>query len=147
MSVGSNIILADAAGTPVNKTFTWSGQDAKGVSHWFDRSGGIPLGYGHIDISHRSSRSSKRTAAGAQAVSVSRTIMTLSRPVMETLGTETSTGIPPAPTVSHVPFAKVEFITPDRSASYDRATLLKMLGNLCLNSQIIAAVVDYDQPR
>lgn len=148
MSTGADIILADATSpTPVNRTFSWSGEDQNGVSRWVDRSGGIPVGYPRIDISLREPKGSKRTLPGQQAVGVMRALMTISRPVMETLGTETSTGIPPAPTVAYVPFFTGEFLLPDRSVTYDRATLLKFVGNLCLNSQIIATIVNLDKPR
>lgn len=144
MSTASNIVLADAAGTPVNHTFTWSGQTPNGVSHWLDRSGGIPIGYWAIRMSQRDP---VRRGRKDQATGVYRTMLQFDIPVLETVSNSTVSGIAPAPTISHTARVNCEFLLPERSSDLTRQHLRKMFFNLMNNAQVLSLVEALDPPR
>lgn len=144
MSTASNIVLADAAGVPVNHTFGWSGMDPNGVSHWLDRSGGIPIGYWAIRMYQRNP---VRRGNQAQATGVYRTNISFEIPVLENVTNSTVSGIAPAPTISHTARVNCEILLPEKSSDLTRQHLRKMFWNLLNNAQVLALVESLDQPR
>jgi len=147
MSAGSNIVLADAKTTPVSHTFTWAGNDAKGISHWVDRSQGTPIGDWRISMSVREPIRRNKPGQLLQATGVYRVEVTLAEPILEVLTPATFNGVQAAPTVSYIPRAQVVLFMPERSSLVDRASLTKMLGNLLLHAQATEAAVNLDLPR
>lgn len=147
MSTAANIVLADAASTPVNHTFTWSGVDRNGVSHWVDRVySSQPIGYWTITMSQRDPVR-RAQGPGDAANGVYRDVITLAIPVLEVVSNSTISGIAPAPTISHVERVRIEFISPERSTKETRQHARKMAMNLLANAQVLALVEDLDQPR
>jgi hypothetical protein len=136
--MASNIVLADAQGTPVNHTFVPIGRDKNGV-YWFeDQSVANAIGFWQISVDMR-----RPPAATAKQSSEGRSIRVqvgLHEPILETVSNDTVSGIAPAPTVSYVPRSFTEYIMPERSSLQNRKDLRKMNYLLQNDAQIIAAV-------
>lgn len=143
MGTAATIVLADAATpTPANHSFLFT-PDKGDLVAWEDRAGGQYVGYPRISLDIRTpapNRSAKTVAN--RNVHVSLRIRT---PIMEVVGTSSS-GLPAPPTVSYTPQVNVEFILPERSQTLDRATLIKYLANVLLNTQIANAVTNFERP-
>lgn len=136
--MASNIVLADAQGTPANHTFVPVGRDPKAV-YWFeDQSAANAIGNWKISIELM-----KPPTPTAKQSSEGRTIRArigLHEPILETVSNATVSGIAPAPTVSYVPRSFSEFVLPERATLQNRKDLRKMMANLLADSQIIAVV-------
>lgn len=134
----ANIVLADAAGTPVNHTFVPSGIDGKGTYWWTDRSQASAIGYWKVSLELK-----EPSPAGAGQSSEGRSYRVrvgLHEPVMETLSNSTVSGILPAPTIAYVPRSFTEYIMAERSTLLDRQHLRKMTQNLQANANIVDVV-------
>lgn len=142
MSAIANIVLNDAATTPVAHTFNPARQGLVGsssVATLEDRSAntGIPVGYYKIDLDFSRPSKTRKTY---------RIVWKLSVPVMEVVSNSTVSGIAPAPTVSYTPLAEVAFVIPERSSLQVRKDLRKMFYELMNNPQVVAAVEQLDAP-
>lgn len=136
--MASNIVLADAQATPVNHTFVPMGRDNNGVFVFEDQSATNAIGNGRITVELK-----KPTAAQAKMSSEGRTVrarVTVSVPVLETVSNATVSGIPPAPTVSYIPRATMEFIMPERSTLQNRKDLRKFVASVLGDTQILGVV-------
>lgn len=139
-----NIVLADALATPVNHTFVPIGPDKEGVFWFEDSSQATANGYWRVSMSL------KRPPMAQPGQSTNgrtfRVLIGLHEPVLETLGTNTVSGIPPAPTVAYVPRAFAEYVLPERATLQNRKDLRKMMGNLLDEAQAIALVETLTMP-
>lgn len=136
--MASNIVLADAQGTPVNHTFVPIGRDKTGV-YWFeDQSQANAIGFWQISIDVR--RPASPSAKQSSENRVMRVVVGLHEPVLETVSNDTVSGIAPAPTISYVPRAFTEYVMPERSTLQNRKDLRKMNFNLQDSAQVVAAV-------
>lgn len=138
MALAANIVIADAAGTPVNHTFVPTGKDTSDVFWFTDRSQLSPIGYWKISIEYK-----QPPAPKVGESSSNRTIRVrvgLHEPVLETLSNSTVSGILPAPTVAYIPRSFLEFVIPERASLLDRQNLRKMIGLLATNAQIVDLV-------
>lgn len=134
----SNIVLADAQGTPVNHTFVPLGPDANGVFWFEDQSQASPIGYWRISYQLK-----RPTVGGAGTNSANRTyraVIGLHEPILETVSNNTVSGIAPAPTISYVPRSFAEYVMPERASLQNRKDLRKMFYNLQAESQLVALV-------
>lgn len=138
MPAVANIVLADALATPVNHTYIPLGPDSSGVWWFEDQSQASPIGYWRLSISLKRPTN---PSVGAQAGSdrVSRVLLTMHQPVLETLGTSDS-GITPPPTVSYIPRSKQEFILPERGTLQNRKDLRKMSASLLSDTLVVAVI-------
>jgi hypothetical protein len=136
--MASNIVLADAQGSPVNHTFVPIGRDAKGV-YWFeDQSQANAIGFWKISM-----ELARPSLPAAQQSSEGRTFRVkigLHEPLLETVSNNTVAGIAPAPTISYTPRVFTEYILPERSALLDRKNVRKMNANLQAEAQLTAMV-------
>lgn len=134
----ANIVLADAAGTPVNHTFVPSGIDGKGVYWWVDRSQANVIGYWKIscELKEPSPAQAGQSSEGRSY----RVRIGLHEPVLETLSNSTVSGILPAPTVAYIPRSFTEYIFSERTVLLDRQHLRKMTQNLQANANILDVV-------
>lgn len=138
MPAVANIVLADAQATPVNHTFIPLGPDANGVWWFEDQSQATPIGYWRVSVALK--RPGAPVAGQASSSDrVSKVVLGLHQPVLETLGTNDA-GITPAPTVSYVSRVKAEYILPERSSLQNRKDIRKMLSQLNDSASIIAVV-------
>jgi hypothetical protein len=136
--MATNIVLADAQGTPVNHTFIPIGPDANRVFWFEDQSQATPNGFWRISVSLK--RPPPAVAGSSSTNRTYRATIQLNEPVLETLGTQTVSGIPPAPTVSYVPRFICEAVLPERTVLQNRKDLRKMMANLLAEAQMIALV-------
>lgn len=135
--MATNIVLADAQATPVNHTFVPVGRI--GDLFWFeDQSQANAIGFWKISI--QSTRPPGAVTGSSSKDRTFRVKLGLHEPVLETLSNSTISGILPAPTVSYIPRGFVEFVLPERASLQNRKDIRKMLGLLCSDTQVIAAV-------
>lgn len=139
MPAAANIVLADAAGTPVNHTFNPNGKDAKGLYWFVDRSQANAIGYWAISVELKEPPLAVQGQSSKDRTF--RVRIGLYEPVLETLGTSTISGIPAAPTVAYSPRVFTEYIMSERAVLLDRQHLRKMNYNL-QNNAIVVAVVE-----
>ena len=140
----SNIVLADAQATPVNHTFIPIGPDAQKVFWFEDQSQATPNGFWRISVELKRPPSAQPGQSSSGRTFRAR--ITLNEPVLETLGTNTVSGIPPAPTVAYIPRCITEYILPERSVLQNRKDLRKMMANLLAESQMTAVVENLAMP-
>lgn len=138
MAILSNIVLADAQGTPVNHTFIPIGGDEKGVQWAVDQSQSNAVGYWRISI--QTSAPTPPKAGESTNGRTFRVRVGLHEPVLETNGDSSASGIIPAPTVAYIPRSFIEYVLPERSSLQNRKDLWKMTHLLGANAQIQAAV-------
>lgn len=136
--MASNIVLADAQGTPVNHTFVPLGPDKEGVFWFEDQSQASPIGYWRISATLK--RPPIGRAGQNSASRTFRTVIGLHEPVLETVSNDTVSGIAPAPTLSYVPRSFTEFVMPERASLQNRKDLRKMTANLLAEAQMVSLV-------
>lgn len=140
----SNIVLADAQATPVNHTFVPIGPDANKVFWFEDQSQATPNGFWRISVSLK--RPPAATPGTSSNGRTYRAVVQLHEPVLETLGTNTVSGIPPAPTVAYIPRCTTEYVLPERASLQNRKDLRKMMANLLAETQMVALVESLAMP-
>ncbi len=138
MALATNIVLADAQGTPVNHTFIPLGPDLKGVFWFEDQSQSSPIGYWKISVEMK--RPQVASVGENSSKRVVRIKVGLHQPVLENVTNSTVSGVAPAPTVSYVPRTFCEYILPERAALIDRQNARKMSANLLANAQVVGIV-------
>jgi hypothetical protein len=138
--LAQNIVLADAAGTPVSHTFVPSGIDSKTGIYWYtDRSQANAIGYWRISIEFKEPPVAVNSGMNSSERNY-RVRVGLHEPVLETISNSTVSGITPAPTVAYVPRSFTEFILSERTALLERKHLRKMTANLMNDVQVIDVV-------
>jgi len=138
MPQASNIVLADAQGTPVNHTFVPVGRDSKGIFWYQDMSQTNPVGYWRISVEIR-----RPVDANPGQSAEGRTFryrIGLHEPVLENVTNSTVSGIAPAPTVAYIPRVYTEYVYPERTALLDRQNGRKMSALLQANAQVVDLV-------
>lgn len=138
----ANIVLNDAATTPVAHTFNPARQGLVGnsmVADFEDRSAntGIPVGFYKVALDFNRPTKDRKTY---------RIGLKLSTPVLETVSNSTVSGIAPAPQVSYTPMVDCTIVIPDRASLQNRKDIRKMFYELLNNSQVVAAIENLDAP-
>lgn len=137
--LAADIVLADAAGTPVNHTFKPSGIDTKTNAYWWtDRSQANAIGYWRISLEFK--EPSPAQAGQSSEGRSYRVRVGLHEPVMEVLSNSTVSGISPAPTVAYIPRSFTEYIISERATLLERQHLRKMTQNLQAAANIVDVV-------
>jgi len=138
MATATNIILNDAAATPVAHTFQPTNKDGN-VMKW-EELGVAPATIGNRYITAelvRTQSPSSKTNSGERN---NRVRVTLHCPTLETLGTDDNGMLPP-PTVAYICRASGgEYILPERSTLQERKDLRKMNYELQNSPQIVAMI-------
>lgn len=138
MGTAVNIVLNDAATTPVAHTFQPTNKDGN-VMKW-EELGVASATIGNYYITAelvRTQSPSSKTNSGERN---NRVKVTLHMPTLETLGTDDNGMLPP-PTVAYICRASGgEYILPERSTLQERKNLRKMNYELQNNAQIIAMI-------
>lgn len=138
MATATPIVLADAQATPVNHTFTPIGKDEKEVFWFVDQSAANAIGFWRISVDINQPKVPQIGESSSRRVS--RIMIGVHEPVLETVSNSTVSGVAPAPTVSYIPRSFHEFVLPERGTLLDRQNLRKMAANLLANSNIINVV-------
>lgn len=137
------IVLADAAGTPVNHTFNPQGYNADEIFEFVDQSAANAVGFWKITVDIKQPAMPK---AGEQSNGRTyRVRIGLHEPVLETVSNSTVSGIAPAPTVAYIPRAFLEFILPERTVLLDRQNIRKMAYNLLNNAQMVSVIENLER--
>lgn len=142
MSAIGNIVLNDAAATPVAHTFSPDMQGLRNneqIAVYMDRAANAGVAAGFYALEMKMSRPS------AQRRSY-RIGLKLSTPVMENISNSTVTGILPAPTVGYVPLVQVDVVLPERSTVQVRKDLRKMIYEALNHTAVKSAIEDLDFP-
>jgi hypothetical protein len=129
----ANIVLPDAAGTPVNHTFVFGKNDGDTV-RWNEKTASFPSGYWPLSVS-------LRDPAGSNGSRVYRGGIDLAMPVSVT---EVINGVS-IPKVAYTLRAKVEFIFPADSSTQNRKDLLKILEKALAETQINGVLTTLDR--
>lgn len=142
MSAITNIVLNDAAATPVAHTFNPARQGLLGnsqLAEFEDRvaNAGIPVGFYRISLDFNRPTKQRKTY---------RIGLKLMTPVLEVTSNNTVSGIAPAPTVSYTPMFQCDFVVPERATLQNRKDLRKLVHGLLNDPQVIAAVENLDAP-
>lgn len=135
--MATNIILADALGTPVNHTFIPVGRDTDDVYWWHDQSQSNEIGFWKISVRIKKPPMAKPGESSASRVT--RVYVSLMEPILEALSTNAA-GYTPAPTVAYIPRSNHEFILHERASLQNRKDIRKMAANLLADAQIIAII-------
>lgn len=137
MTAVASIVLADAAGTPVNHTFVPLGPDTNGVWWFEDQSAASEIGYNRISL--QLVRPGNPAAGSSSANRVSRVKIGLHTPILEVLSPNDSGFVPP-PQVAYITRFSGEFISPERNALIDRKTCRKFFKNLLDDTQVVGMI-------
>lgn len=138
MPQAANIVLADAADTPVNHTFVPLGQDSNGTFWFEDQSAPSAIGFWRISVE---TKRPPQPQAGTSADSRTfRVRVGLHEPRLANVTNSTVTGVEPAPQLAYVVRSFTEYVLPERTTSLDRKNIRKMNAALQANSLIIAIV-------
>jgi hypothetical protein len=142
MPQASDIVIADAAGTPVDHTFKPLGKDANGVFWFEDQSQANAVGYWRISIE------TKRPVVAAPGQMTQnrfyRNKITLHEPILENVSNSTVSGVAPSPMIAYVVRSHVEYVIPERASLQNRKDISKMTPLLLQNSQIKKIVEDLE---
>lgn len=136
--LAADIVLADAAGTPVDHTFKPSGIDTKGIYWWTDRSQANAIGYWKISLEFK--EPPPASAGQSSSDRTYRVRIGLHEPVLETLSNSTVSGITPAPTIAYIPRVFTEYVLSERTSFTERQHVRKMNQNLQANANIVDVV-------
>ncbi len=136
------IVLADAAGTPVNHTFTPAGKDANGVFWYVDRSQANALGYWKISVEFKEPPPAQAGMSSKERAY--RIRLGLHEPVLEVVSNSTVSGITPAPTLAYIPRKFEEYVFSERSTKLERQHIRKMGAALPSIATITSMIEDLD---
>jgi hypothetical protein len=131
-----SLTLTDAAGTPVNRTFTAVSSNPD-LTIWKDlaTNGGYPVGAGIASVSV------KENANGTTRVTAK-----LVLPTLESVSGDDSNGFVPPPTKAFDCIGSVEMVFPNRSSLQNRKDLKAMLLDLFGDAVITSAVESFVHP-
>lgn len=129
--VANQIDLATATKTAgdaaigVTRTFDPDGVNLQGVARYVDRSGGIAIGMPSITFSTRAPTKNSR---------VYRATVKVTLPTLEITSASTSSGISPQPTKAYDTSVVMDFILPERSATWERKALCDIILSLLVTT-------------
>lgn len=136
----ANIVLNDAAATPVAHTFAPAIAEA-GRAVFEDRVTGVYIGFNKLTLTL--SRPTGQPQSATRNLTLSIKIET---PKMEVVSNGTVSGIAPAPTVSYRPVAELKVTMPERAALQDRKDLQKFMREVLANSFVTDMFEKYELP-
>lgn len=132
MPAFGNIVIYDAAATPVAHTFAPVAINGV-VASYADRSGGIIVGYPKLTLSlTEPSKNSRNSKARFK----------LMLPVLEVIAGTTVGGITPPASKAYELMADITFTIPDRATLQNRKDLLELFKNLLDHTTIESMVQD-----
>lgn len=140
MGAITNVVLTDAAGTPVDHTFK-PARTQSDFANWEDRSTGIYIGYNKLTLQLTRPTGNSKTANRNL-----RLHLKIETPKMEVVSNDNFSGIAPAPTVSYRPVLEVVGTFPERCTLQDRKDILAFMKDALAESVIGAFFEDYEVP-
>jgi hypothetical protein len=139
MPQASNIVLADAQGTPVNHTFIPIGREKDGTFLYEDQSASTSAGFWRIGV-----KTKRPDFSGNVPRGVFETTVSLHEPTLESLGTNDA-GLTPPPTVAYTLRAVAVYYDPPRSLLQNRKDIVKMFPLLLSETSNIKPVLESHQ--
>jgi hypothetical protein len=136
------ITINDGATTPVAHTFNPSGPDQNGVNYFYDRSGGVAIGFPSISIDLKEPKPSANGVSSKDRVY--RGTVKVVLPILEVTSPTTGTGIQPAPTKSYDMIFRGEFVLPERSTLQNRKDILAFAKNILANANLTSLIQDLE---
>lgn len=136
--MASNIVIADAQGTPVNHTFIPMGVDTNGTFWWVDQSQANALGYWRLAVSLKRPANPKNGSSSEGRNYVAK--VQLLEPVLANITNSTVSGVAPAPQLAYSTRSYTEFILPEQGALLDRQNISKMTPLALQNVQIKSVI-------
>lgn len=136
MAAMANIVLADAAATPVNHTFVPT-SSKNGVFVWERKNVDAAIGNERITMSLTAPRN-----GGLNYKAVIKQWL----PVLEVTSPSTGTGYQPAPKVAYNCVSEASFSIPQRSALQNRKDITKMFALLLQQSVVLSLLNDLEEP-
>ena len=134
------LTINDGKATPVAHTFSPARIDEKGVASFFDRSGGIAIGFPRLSVRLTEPVPAKAGQASNAKSRFYRATVTVDVPILESTSAATGSGIAPAPTVAYVHSSRTTLDLPERGNLADRNDLVaytvNALGNTTVKSVI-----------
>lgn len=133
----ASIAINDGQATPVAHTFSPVRIDEKGVASFYDRSGGIAIGFPRFTISLKEPVNPVRAGSSSDAKKRNyKAILTFDVPVLESTSAATGSGIAPAPTVAYVHSGRLEMNLPERGTLSNRNDLVAYFVNALSNTTV-----------
>lgn len=127
------LTINDGKATPVAHTFSPVRIDEKGVASFYDRSGGVAIGFPRIALSLREPVEPVKAGTISDPKKRNyRCIFTVDAPTLDAVAT--------VPTVAYVHSARVQLDLPERGTLGDRNDLLAYVGNGLANATIKSVV-------
>lgn len=126
------ITINDGQATPVAHNFSPVRIDEKGVATFFDRSGGIAIGFPRLTVSLREPVERARAGMTSDTKRNYRCVITIDRPTLDTTST--------VPTVAHIHSSRLQLDMPEAGTEGERKDLIAYNVN-GLNSVPIGAVI------
>lgn len=136
----ANIVLNDAATTPVAHTFAPAIAEA-GRAVLEDRVTGVYIGFNKLTLTVSRPKGPVQSATRNLVLGIK-----IETPKMETVSNATISGIAPAPTVSYRPWLEITATLPERSALQDRKDLQKFAKEVLANSFVTDMFEKYELP-
>lgn len=133
MALFANIIIKDGQPTPVAHTFAVKSNDLR-VSKYEDRAGGVPIGYGKLDIVTKDINKNNRRVSLAIEV-----------PVLEAVSGANPQGFTPAASVNHFEKVDINFTLNSRSTTQNRRDILAYAINALTLELVKSLVVDGEE--
>lgn len=143
MPVLASITINDGLATPVARTFNPSGPDKNGVNYFYNRLGGIAIGFPSISLDLKEPPVAP-PGTSSKSSRVYRANVKVTLPVLEVTSASTGTGIQPAPTKAYDLVFKGEFIIPERSTLQDRQHILAYAKNMLAHAFTTSLVNDLE---
>lgn len=131
------LTINDGQATPVAHTFSPVRIDEKGVASFYDRSGGIAIGFPRFTCSLREPIQPVRAGSASDARKRNyKAVLTIDVPTLESTSAATGTGIAPAPTVAYVHSSRQEFLLPERGSAAERNNVIAYAANALGNATV-----------
>lgn len=134
------LTINDGQATPVAHTFSPARIDEKGVASFYDRSGGIAIGFTRLTVRLTEPVSPKAGTASNAMARVYRATITADVPVLESTSAATGSGIAPAPTVAYVHSSRMTLDCPERGTLANRNDLIAYSANALGNATIKSVI-------
>lgn len=131
------LTINDGQATPVAHTFSPVRIDEKGVASFYDRSGGVAIGFPRFTVSLKEPVNPVKAGLSSDPTKRNyKAVITIDVPIMESTSAATGSGIAPAPTVAYVHGARLEITLPERGTLANRNDLIAYIGNSLSNATV-----------
>lgn len=133
MATFANIVINDGQSTPAAHTFAVKSNDLR-VTKYEDRVGGVPIGFGKLEIVTKDINKNNR-----------RVSLSIEAPVLEAVSGANPQGFTPAASVNHFEKVDINFTLNSRSTTQNRKDILAYAKNALALALMTSLVVDGEE--